>query len=81
MKNTSLYTYKIIIKVLIKRKILSAEAILSTYTHTHIHTQVPAHMSILTVLKLNFHTTEKRAANRDLRRMKTAARNGNMAGL
>ena len=49
----------IIIKVFVKRKILSIEIILSTYTrmhvrararahtHTHTHTQAPAHTSIL----------------------------------
>ena len=38
----------IILKVFIKRKILSTETILSAYAHTQAqtHTQSPAHMSI-----------------------------------
>ena len=40
----------------------------------HTYTQAPEHTSILTIQKLNLHSL-KRAANRDLRWMKTAARN------
>ena len=51
----------IIIRVFIKRKILSIEPVLST--HTRIHTEAPAHTSILNT-KLNVHSL-KRAANGD----------------
>ena len=42
-----MFPYIIIIKVFIKRKILSVDAILNAYTHTH--TLAPAHTSILTI--------------------------------
>ena len=42
----------IIIKALIKHKILYIATILSAYMHTNIHTQVPAHTSILTISSL-----------------------------
>ena len=46
-----------------------------THTHTHTHTQASTHTSILTIQSL-IYTDYNRAANKDLRRMKTAARNG-----
>ena len=41
--------YLITIRVFIQCKILSVETILSTYIRAHMHTQAPAHTSILTV--------------------------------
>ena len=66
----------ILIKAFIKRQISSVETVLSAYNRTHIHTQAPAHTSILTIQ--NLYTTEngQRAAYRNLTRMKTAPRNG-----
>ena len=45
-----------------------------THTHTHTHTEAPTHMSIRTIKNL-IYTKLKWAANRDLRWMKTPARN------
>ena len=50
--NKSINEHIIMIKVLTKHKILSTEAILSTYTHS------PEHMSIIIdYTKFNLHTT------------------------
>ena len=78
--------YITIIKVFVNRKIWSLETILSAYTrthahaHTHTHTrththtpaQAPAHTGILAIRSKISHSL-KRAADTDLRRMKTAA--------
>ena len=50
----------IIIKIFVKCKIMSTETILSVHTPTHtcVHTQAPAHTSILTAQKLNLHSLD-----------------------
>ena len=52
---------------------MSVETMLSAYMHTHMQSEAPACTSILTISNLSY---TQRAANRDLRQMKTAARNG-----
>ena len=67
----------IIIKVFIKREILSVEINLSTYTHTHTHARTHARTcthEYTDYTKVTLHSL-KRAAISDLRWMKTAARN------
>ena len=63
-----------IIKVSIKCIILSVETILSVYKHIHTCTHTHEHTDYT---RLNFIHNLKRAANRSLRRMKTAAQNEN----
>ena len=55
-----------------KRKVLSVETILSARVRTHPHTHPPTHEQA-DYTKLNVHNL-KQIANRDLRPMKTAAR-------
>ena len=59
--------------IFVKGKILSIEIILSTYTYMHTHTGTCTHVHS-NYTKPNLHSL-KWAAIRDLRRMKTAARN------
>ena len=73
----------IIIKVFIKHRILSIETILSAYTRackhvcacTHTHAGAPEHTSILTIQNLIYTVEKMSSRERDLRWLKTAARN------
>ena len=62
------------IKVFIKRKILSIQTILRARARTHTHTHT--HTSILTIRSLIYTHLKKKLLKNDFSRMKTAARNG-----
>ena len=82
----SLLPLLLLLQVFIQSKVVSIETILNAHIHTHTHTHTQRHTYIYIYIyehtddtKLNVHT--KRAANRDLRQMKTIARTENMAGI